>query len=87
LVKEIRKGNGRKAVIAYTDRRPGDPARLVASSQKIDEELGGRWSIRWNKSLKAQGDGIREKEDDVETAPSRGGCFILSSREGLRFST
>lgn len=31
---------GRKAVIEYTDRRPGDPARLVATSEKIYHELG-----------------------------------------------
>jgi UDP-glucose 4-epimerase len=31
---------GRKAVIEYTDRRPGDPARLVASAEKIRAELG-----------------------------------------------
>ncbi|WPZ20156.1 UDP-glucose 4-epimerase GalE [Geobacillus subterraneus] len=37
---------GRKAVIAYTDRRPGDPARLVASSQKIEEELG--WKAEYS---------------------------------------
>jgi UDP-glucose 4-epimerase len=31
---------GRKAVIEYTERRPGDPARLVATSEKIYNELG-----------------------------------------------
>jgi UDP-glucose 4-epimerase len=31
---------GIKANIEYTDRREGDPARLVASSQKIYEQLG-----------------------------------------------
>jgi UDP-glucose 4-epimerase len=31
---------GKKANIEYTDRREGDPARLVASSQKIYEQLG-----------------------------------------------
>lgn len=36
---------GRKAAIEYTDRRPDDPARLAASSQKIDEELG--WKAQY----------------------------------------
>ncbi|WP_339171816.1 UDP-glucose 4-epimerase GalE [Anoxybacillus sp. FSL W8-1294] len=31
---------GKKATIEYTERRPGDPARLVASSEKIARELG-----------------------------------------------
>ncbi|MBA2877153.1 UDP-glucose 4-epimerase [Anoxybacillus kamchatkensis] len=31
---------GKKATIEYTARRPGDPARLVASSEKIARELG-----------------------------------------------
>ncbi|MED4288151.1 UDP-glucose 4-epimerase GalE [Priestia megaterium] len=31
---------GRKANIEYVDRRPGDPAKLVASSKKIQTELG-----------------------------------------------
>ncbi|EZP75257.1 UDP-glucose 4-epimerase [Parageobacillus genomosp. 1] len=40
VIETCEKVTGRKAVIEYTDRRPGDPARLVASSQKIYEELG-----------------------------------------------
>jgi len=35
-----------EAVIESTDRRPGDPARLVASSQKIYEELG--WKAEYS---------------------------------------
>ena len=35
---------GRKATIEYTDRRPGDPARLVASSDKIFSEIGWKAS-------------------------------------------
>jgi UDP-glucose 4-epimerase len=45
-VKECEKVTGRKAVIEYTDRRPGEPARLVASSQKIYEELG--WKAEYS---------------------------------------
>jgi UDP-glucose 4-epimerase len=49
-VKEVmetcEKATGRKAVMEYTDRRPGDPARLVASSQKIYEELG--WKAEYS---------------------------------------
>ncbi|ANU22545.1 UDP-glucose 4-epimerase GalE [Planococcus donghaensis] len=32
--------SGKKATIEYAERRAGDPAALVASSQKINEELG-----------------------------------------------
>ena len=32
---ELEKITGLKANIDYTDRRPGDPARLVASANKI----------------------------------------------------
>lgn len=43
-VKEIidicEKVSGKSAVIEYADRRPGDPAVLVASSDKIEEKLG-----------------------------------------------
>ncbi|WP_445491764.1 UDP-glucose 4-epimerase GalE [Niallia sp. 03133] len=43
-VKEVidtcEKVTGRKANIEYADRRAGDPAKLVASSEKIQEELG-----------------------------------------------
>ncbi|WP_281863126.1 UDP-glucose 4-epimerase GalE [Planomicrobium okeanokoites] len=34
------KVSGKSAVIEYADRRPGDPAVLVASSRKIEEKLG-----------------------------------------------
>ncbi|MFD3446554.1 UDP-glucose 4-epimerase GalE [Microbacteriaceae bacterium 4G12] len=36
----------KKANIVYTDRRPGDPAQLIASSQKIYEELG--WKAKYS---------------------------------------
>lgn len=43
-VKEVidicEKVSGKSAVIEYADRRPGDPAVLVASSRKIEEKLG-----------------------------------------------
>lgn len=37
---------GRKAMIEYSERRAGDPAQLVASSQKIADELG--WKAERN---------------------------------------
>ena len=37
---------GRKATIEYSERRAGDPAQLVASSQKIADELG--WKAERN---------------------------------------
>lgn len=59
------KSHCRKAIIESTARRPGDPARLVASSQKIYEELAGKQNIRRNKSSKARGNGINT-ESPVE---------------------
>jgi UDP-glucose 4-epimerase len=46
VIETCEKVTGRKAVIEYTDRRPGAPARLVASSQKIYEELG--WKAEYS---------------------------------------
>ncbi|AIE61467.1 UDP-glucose 4-epimerase GalE [Bacillus methanolicus] len=46
VIETCERVTGRKAVIEYTDRRPGDPARLVASSQKIYEELG--WKAEYS---------------------------------------
>jgi UDP-glucose 4-epimerase len=46
VIEAYEKITGRKAVIEYTDRRPGNPARLVASSQKIYEELG--WKAEYH---------------------------------------
>jgi UDP-glucose 4-epimerase len=40
VIEAYEKIAGRKAVIEYTDRCPGNPVRLVASSQKIYEEFG-----------------------------------------------
>ncbi|MBA2871228.1 UDP-glucose-4-epimerase GalE [Anoxybacillus calidus] len=40
VIKTCEKVTGRKAFVEYTDRCLGEPARLVASSQKIYEELG-----------------------------------------------
>jgi len=49
-VKEVidmcEKVTGKQASIEYTDRRPGDPARLVASSEKIYRELG--WKAQYS---------------------------------------
>jgi UDP-glucose 4-epimerase len=42
----MKKVTGRKAVIEYTDRRPSAPARLVASSEKMDKELG--WEAEYS---------------------------------------
>jgi UDP-glucose 4-epimerase len=40
VIETVKKVTGRKVVAIDSPRRPGDPARLVASSQKIKEELG-----------------------------------------------
>jgi UDP-glucose 4-epimerase len=40
VIETVKKVTGRKVVAIESPRRPGDPARLVASSEKIKEELG-----------------------------------------------
>jgi UDP-glucose 4-epimerase len=40
VIETVKKVTGRKVVAVESPRRPGDPARLVASSEKIKEELG-----------------------------------------------
>ena len=40
IIEVCEKVSGKYAVIEYANRRPGDPAVLVASSQKIEEKLG-----------------------------------------------
>lgn len=40
VIERCEKVSGKKATIEYTDRRPGDPAVLVASSRKIENALG-----------------------------------------------
>jgi len=45
VIETVRKVTGRNVVTVDSPRRPGDPARLVASSQKIRHELG--WIPRY----------------------------------------
>ena len=40
MIETIKKVTGKKVASVDSPRRPGDPARLVASSEKIREELG-----------------------------------------------
>jgi UDP-glucose 4-epimerase len=40
VIETVRKISGRGVASVDSSRRPGDPARLVASSRKIKEELG-----------------------------------------------
>lgn len=40
IIEVCEKVSGKSAVIEYANRRPGDPATLVASSKKIEEKLG-----------------------------------------------
>ena len=40
VIETVKKVTGRKVLAVDSPRRPGDPARLVASSKKIREELG-----------------------------------------------
>lgn len=53
VIKTCESVTGRKAVIEYTDRRPGDPARLVASSDKIFSELGRKVSRGLNEIIES----------------------------------
>ncbi|MFS0597996.1 UDP-glucose 4-epimerase [Peribacillus frigoritolerans] len=60
VIDTCEKVTGVKPTVEYADRRPGDPARLVASADKIYEELGWKASInleeiiesawKWHKS-------------------------------------
>lgn len=60
VIDTCEKVTGVKPTIEYADRRPGDPTRLVASANKIYEELGWKASIdleeiiesawKWHKS-------------------------------------
>lgn len=59
VIETYEKVTGCKAVIEYTDRRPGDPARLVASSQKIYEELGWKAKYSLEDIIQARGSSIR----------------------------
>ena len=45
VIETVKKVTGRKVATLDSPRRPGDPARLVASSEKIKEELG--WIPRY----------------------------------------
>ena len=45
VIETVRKVTGRNVATVDSPRRPGDPARLVASSQKIKQELG--WFPRY----------------------------------------
>jgi UDP-glucose 4-epimerase len=40
VIETVKKATGRKVTTVDSPRRPGDPARLVASSEKIRQELG-----------------------------------------------
>ncbi len=45
VIEMVQKVSGRKVAVIDSPRRPGDPARLVGSSQKIKEEVG--WIPRY----------------------------------------
>jgi UDP-glucose 4-epimerase len=45
VIETVKKVTGRKVAAIGSPRRAGDPARLVASSQKIKKELG--WFPRY----------------------------------------
>jgi UDP-glucose 4-epimerase len=46
LIKSVEKVTGKKVEYEMCNRRPGDPARLVASNKKAKDVLG--WSPRYN---------------------------------------
>ncbi len=45
VIETVKRVTGRKVATVDSPRRPGDPARLVASSKRICEELG--WSPKY----------------------------------------
>ncbi|MCW3051902.1 MAG: UDP-glucose 4-epimerase [Chthonomonadales bacterium] len=45
VIEAVRKVTGREVKVVPTDRRPGDPATLIASSDLIRSELG--WSPKY----------------------------------------
>jgi UDP-glucose 4-epimerase len=45
VIETVKKVTGKKIISVDSPRRPGDPARLVASSEKIKQEL--RWIPRY----------------------------------------
>ncbi|KMJ59025.1 UDP-galactose-4-epimerase [Bacillus sp. LL01] len=53
VIKTCENVTGRKADINYADRRIGDPAKLVASSDKIYEDLGWKASISLEDIIKS----------------------------------
>jgi GDP-mannose 4,6 dehydratase len=70
----------RKAVIEYNERRPGDPVRLVASSQKIYEELGWKAEYALEEIIASAwkwqgGNGEGNIEPPAEGVLSAGGCI------------
>lgn len=46
IIEVCEKVSGKTAKVEYADRRPGDPATLVASSKKIEDKLG--WKPQFN---------------------------------------
>jgi len=46
VIEVCEKVTDKQANIVYTERRPGDPAQLVASSEKIYNELG--WKAKYS---------------------------------------
>ncbi|MCM3610401.1 UDP-glucose 4-epimerase GalE [Planococcus sp. MERTA32b] len=67
-VKEIidicEKISGKSAVIEYADRRPGDPAVLVASSQKIEKKLGWKPQFKLEEIIESAWKWHSKKEDE-----------------------
>ncbi|WP_019241445.1 MULTISPECIES: UDP-glucose 4-epimerase GalE [Bacillus] len=53
IIRTCEEVTGRKANIVYTDRRVGDPARLIASSEKIYSDLGWRAEVNLFKIIES----------------------------------
>ena len=66
VIDSVRRVTGRPVAVEERERRPGDPAVLVASSEKIKVNLGGsRSSVNWMRSLPAPGNGTNNVTPDA----------------------
>lgn len=52
IIEVCEKVSGKSAVVEYADRRPGDPAVLVASSEKINKALGWKPKFQLEEIIK-----------------------------------
>src|SRR4029078_563669 len=86
VIEAARKVTGREIPVREEPRRPGDPAQLVASSEKIRAELG--WEPRSHRARgnrgRAQGDGAGDPRQGGAAPPGRPRAARRVEREDPR---